>query len=192
MKGKFIKSVALAVAFVASNAFAGISGGAFRASSTPQLLIVGPVESVKQREGTATVLGQKLSLGSLGRIDIGESISVFGVLRADGSIVVSSVGHNGQYVPGASPIFLTAVVQQVSPAIGRATVGGLKVDLNSLDQSQPVTVGSVVQLLGTQPNNNGLILAKGVGASAVQGISGGAAQGISGGAAQGISGGAKS
>jgi len=193
MKGQLMKSVVLAMAFVASTAIAGISGGALRVSTAPQLLIVGPVEAIKGREATATVLGQKLPLRSLGQVEIGESVSIFGVLRSDGTVAVSSVEHNGQYIPGASTVFLTAIVQKISPAVGRATVGGLKVDLTSLttlDGSEAISVGSVVQLIGTQPNSNGLILAQGVGASALQGISGGAVQGISGGAVQGISGGA--
>jgi hypothetical protein len=191
MKIHLLKGIALAIAFVASNAIAGISGGALRASAAVQLLIVGPVEAIKERDGTATILGQKLPLRSLGPVEVGESVSVFGVLRADGSIMVSRVVLNGEYVPGSSPILLTAVVQKVSPAIGRAVVGGLNVDLNSLASlDQTISVGSVVQLAGTQPNPKGLILAQGVGSSAVQGISGGAVQGISGGAVQGISGGA--
>jgi hypothetical protein len=193
MKILFIRAVAVVTVLVASSAFAGISGGARASSSSPQLLVVGPVEIVKEREGVAIVLGQKVPLRSIGHVEVGESISLFGVIRSDGSITISSVQHNGQYVPGASPVFLTAVVQSIAPSVGRATVGGLKVDLTSLaslDGSKDVAVGKVVQLVGTQPNNNGLILAQALGATAVNGISGGAVNGISGGAVNGISGGA--
>jgi hypothetical protein len=190
---KIFTWVACALAFGASSAIAGISGGAFRASSSPELLIVGPVEAIKEREGTAIVLGQKISLRKLGNAQVGESVSIFGTVRPDGSVSISGVVSNGQYVPGASPVLLTGVVQKISPLIGRAVINGLTVDLTtnlSASGSQSLTIGSLVQVSGTQPNDRGLILVQRLGAGAAQGISGGAAQGISGGAAQGISGGA--
>ena len=196
MKGRLLLSMVAVIAFTTSNAVAGISGGA-KSAGASQLILTGPVEAIKEREGIVVVLGQKLPLRALGRVEIGQTVSVFGTANSDGSLVISQVQAGSSYVPGATAVVLTAIVQKINAALGRATVGGLNVDITSLnviDPTQALAVGTVVQVSGTQPSSGGLILAQGIsGGASTQGISGGAnLQGISGGAnLQGISGGAK-
>jgi len=193
MKGNFLLSVLASIAFVATSAVAGISGGASQTAKNDQLLLVGPVEAIKERESIVVVLGQKLPLRSVGRVEVGETVAVFGAVRADGTITVARVQHEGLYVPGATSVLLTGTVQKINSLTGRAIVGGVSVDttaLTSIDQTRTIAVGTVVQVAGTQPAFGGLILVQGISGGAVQGISGGAVQGISGGAVQGISGGA--
>jgi len=189
MKCRLLWSFVAVVALAASHAVGGISGGAYQRSSNSELLLLGPVELVKERQGVIVVLGQKLQLPSVNQFEVGQTVAVYGSVRADGTYAISAVQRHGLYVPGASPIVLTGVVQKVSSAIGRVIVNGISVDINSVSGAD-VSAGAVVQIAGTQPSNAGLILAQGISGGAVQGISGGAVQGISGGAVQGISGGA--
>src|SRR6185436_7335494 len=196
MKGRYLWGVVAAIAIAASDAtIAGISGGAFAASTNAPLLLLGPVEAVKQRESVVVVRGQKLPLRTVGQVEVGPTVAVFGSVRSDGSFDISGVQRQGLYVPGATSIVLTGVVQKILPALGRATVGSVNVDLVSLvplEQSQGITVGSLVQVAGIQPVAGGLILVQGISGGATSGISGGATSGISGGATSGISGGATS
>jgi hypothetical protein len=155
------------------------------------LLVIGPVESVNSTHTAAIVLGQKILIGAYDQVTVGDTVAVYGKSLPDGSLAAGKIVSEGPYVPGATSIFLTGTVQQVQPSIGRAIVSGLSVDLTSLMAHGAVSpaVGSRLQITGTQPVNNGLVLASGL---SVDGISGGGrtASGISGGglAVNGISG----
>src|SRR5438270_13993992 len=76
-----------------------------------QLLLAGPVESINEKDGTLVVLGQKLSISP--GVTVGDAVSVFGVVRTDGTLSVSRLIDHGVYVPGASRVLLTGVLQQV-------------------------------------------------------------------------------
>ena len=200
MKGRLLLGAAVALAFATSNAVSGISGGGKVVAGNSELILLGPVEAIKDREGVVVVLGQKLSQRAVGQVEIGQTLAVFGSVNADGALAVSSVQSLGFYVPGATNIVVTGVVQKVNPALGRATVGGLSVDttaVTTIDQSEAVSVGALVQVAGTQPVGGGLLLAQGIsgGGKVASGISGGGkvTSGISGGGftASGISGGGK-
>jgi Domain of unknown function (DUF5666) len=169
------------------------------AAQQPRLVLVGPVEAIDEKDSTAVVLGQKLSVGHLDSIAVGDNVSVFGTLGADQSVAVSRVTDQGIYVAGASRILLTGVVQQVHESIGRAEVSGVNVDLTSIyaaDGSSTLAVGSLVQVSGTQPASRGLVLADGIvgGGKSASGIVGGSMDGIVGGgkSTSGIVGGGKS
>jgi hypothetical protein len=202
MKNQFSVILTATVMTSAVVAQAGISGGgtASVARQVPALLVVGPVEAVDVAHGTATILGQKVLLREPEHLSVGYTAAVVGVAQPDGSLVASSVQIRGLYVPGASSVFLSGHVQKIDSAVGKATIGGISVDLTALMSSGVVSpqVGSAVELAGTQPTFGGIVLASGIsgGGFVAQGISGGgkSASGISGGGlvAQGISGGGKS
>ena len=182
-----------AASFAAMNALGGISGGAAQKSSANDLVLVGPVDALNTRENAAVVLGQKIRIPGATSLGIGEVVAVYGEVRGT-SLIASRIQKVGAYVPGATEILLTGVVQKLRSSVGRAVVSGVWIDLTalvSLDGSQLIpAVGSIVQVAGIQPVKGGVVLVNGISGGASQGISGGAAQGISGGASQGISGGA--
>ena len=133
MKGRYLWGVVAAIAIASSDpTIAGISGGAFASSTNAPLLLLGPVEAVKQRESVVVVLGQKLPARAVGQVEVGQTVAVFGTVDANGAFNISGVQRQGLYVPGATSILLTGVVQKIIPALGRATVGGVNVDLVSL------------------------------------------------------------
>jgi hypothetical protein len=181
------------MASFAGMAIGGISGGAAPRSSSSQLLVVGPVEALLPRENAIVVLGQKIRISAGSSIGAGELVAVYGTIE-NARLAVSSIERSGAYVPGATEVLLTGVVQKLHVSVGRAVVSGVSVDLTSLvspDGSQVVpAVGSIVQIAGIQPVRGGLMLVDGISGGAAEGISGGASKGISGGASQGISGGA--
>ena len=178
-----MKKIMLAVAVAtivaaASTATAGITGNAHQsASSAPTLVLVGPVEAVNARQGIAIVLGQKVLTAATANLSIGETVSVFGTVRNDGSVVAANIENDGLYVAGATQILLTGVVQNVDESVGRAVISGVSVDLTALMANGPVslTKGSTVELAGTQPLSGGLVLVSGITGNAVtSGITGNA------------------
>lgn len=172
----------------------GASNAARAETSAEPLLLLGPVETIDQKESVVVVLGQRLPVRAVGQVEVGETLAVYGTINPNGTFNFSHLQRQGLYVPGATKIVLTGIVQKIAPLYGRATIAGVNVDLVSLaplEQAPAIRVGSFVQLAGIQPVSGGLVLAQGIGGGATSGISGGARNGISGGARNGISGGAR-
>src|SRR4029077_16933845 len=183
----------------AATAMAGTNGGeAVNGISRGgvELLVVGPVEAIDQAAKTAVVLGQRVLVADANPLALGETAAVFGTARADGSIVAAAIQSRGPYVPGASAVFISGVVQKSEPSVGQVTIGGLSIDLTPSMSRGIVSPaeGTRFEVSGTQPVSRGIVIS-GIsgGGAAVSGISGGGihANGISGGGAavSGISGG---
>ena len=157
------------------------------------LLLIGPVESVSSTHTSAVVLGQKVLIGAFDQVAVGETVVVYGEFLGDGSLSAAKVVSEGAYVPGATSVYVEGTVQKVQPSVGRVTVSGLSVDLTSLMAHGDVSpvVGSKLQITGTQPVSNGLVVASGVSAEGISGGGKAVANGISGGgfSVNGISGG---
>jgi len=190
MKRLALSVAAATIVGAAATAAAGNGNARQDASEAPALVLVGPVEAVNPAKGFAIVLGQKISTSAAADLIVGDTVFVVGDLKSDGSILVKGIQDAGVYVPGATNVLLTGVVQKVDSAVGRVSVSGLSIDLTSIDVSQSLALskGSTVQIAGTQPVNGGLVLANGISGGAITdggGISGGAVTqggGISGGA----------
>ncbi|MBW4052653.1 MAG: hypothetical protein HIU85_14545, partial [Proteobacteria bacterium] len=180
----------------------------FGAQVTP--LAFGPVEQINLRTSTIVVLGQAYHVSpsaalfskatgtrtALGSIAPGTLVLVDGTESAAGAANVQSiVSLRRLNVPGATQLLATGVVTAVNSA-GQIRIGKLSVDINATltSDSHGATVGELVQVVGTQPNPQGLFLATnavGIGGSGASvGIGGsGAKVGIGGsGAAVGIGG----
>ncbi|HEX4388958.1 MAG TPA: hypothetical protein VH109_10065, partial [Steroidobacteraceae bacterium] len=147
-----------------------------------ELLVIGPVEALDAADGIATVLGQRVRTTS--HLAVGEAVAVFGAMHPDGSIVASSIQARGLYVAGASPIFISGMVQRSEPSIGRVVINGVVVDMTPAMSSGALSaeVGSKMAISGTQPVARGLVLLNGISGtgSSVSGISGTGLNGISG------------
>ena len=145
--------------------------------SNSELLVIGPVESVDAANGAVTVLGQRvLGIGNSHALTVGSTLAVFGAARGDGSIEASAIREQGMYVPGASAVFLSGIVQRADTAVGRLTVNGVNVDLTPAMSAGAISpkVGSKLSISGVQPVGRGIVLVNGIagtGASA-NGIAG--------------------
>jgi hypothetical protein len=169
--------VVVLLAAAASTSFAG-SGASVNGitGSGAQLLVVGPVEATSVADESATILGQRVRTAIADQLTVGNTVAVFGTMRADGSIAASAIQSRGPYVPGATSIFLFGTVQRVEPSVGRAVINGVTVDLTPLmsyGMLSPV-VGSKAAVSGTQPAIGGRLLANGITGSGalVNGITG--------------------
>jgi hypothetical protein len=163
---------------------------AAQAAETNSLLLVGPVEALVPKEQLAIVLGQKISIRSAEGLAVGDTAAVFGRLDSNGAIIVSLVRNQGFYVPGSTAIVVTGLVQKSDASVGRLTVNGLTIDLTPAmsERFDEPSIGSRIQVVGTQPAGRGIVLANGISGSGLSGISGSGLHGISGSGLSGISG----
>jgi hypothetical protein len=97
--------------------------------SENELLLIGPVDALLPKEGAAIVLGQKILVNSAQPLAIGDTAAVFGKLTPTGSVIASYVRNQGAYVPGATRVMLTGIVEKNFESVGRAVVNGLTLDL---------------------------------------------------------------
>ena len=134
------------------------SGGA-------EISVVGAIEAVNCQAGTLQVLGITFAATDAGvgaavcrtgsPIDL-RFVSASGSVRPDGTIALSKlVGLSaGQYVPGATPIYIRGTISDSNASSGIAVLSGAVVSLAGSDLAK----GSVVEILGTQPALGGVVL----------------------------------
>jgi hypothetical protein len=156
-------------------------GWAFVAAASAQTAFVaGPVEIVSPDLVQVTVLGQTYLIdaqtvfasdGKKLTRTAGTSALVVGGLvaiesRADSSaqkaaLVTVSVSP---YVSGATPVFVAGEVEKIAPALGILTIGGLSVDVSAIPPEvlANVEIGSFIEVAGTQPLPQALLLADGI------------------------------
>ena len=192
---------ALAVSTVAAFVAAALVGKAQAGT-----LAVGPVEQVNIKASTLVVLGQTYHVDSsvvfrnqsgtpisLASLMPNTLVSIEGTETAAGQAAVKDVTSLSQLnVPGATQLLVTSVVSSETPS-GSIKVGNLTVDINATltSDTQNFSVGSLVEIVGTQPNLGGIFLAQSIvpitgveaGGSSSLGIQGGGASsfGIQGG-----------
>ena len=206
-------SMALMVAGTApaSAGIKGFSAEDLAAAAHSQVLAIGPVESADLRERTITVLGQRFVVSSSSYIQLAQTPNLATNLRAlkslqvgayvaasgelhGGVLMLTELRHSADsYVSGSSAVFLRGVVTAVDYSRGQLFVGSAWIDYTPTLAGgllyQP-SMGSTIEIYGTQPTPRGMLVATSVGWEAANGISGGDMSGISGGdAMSGISGG---
>ena len=148
----------------------GLVGGLVLVMSSHQLqaseiAAVGPLEAVDCQAGSAQVLGITFRTSdvtarqAICSADFPFEISYVAVSGLADTETVQlkkfSILSKGQYVPGATPVYIRGGVTQIRPAFGEvvlsgATIQGVYGDLDSTE----------VEILGTQPILGGVILAE--------------------------------
>ena len=130
-----------------SASFAGAENG-------NQLLLRGPVDQVNLRTSQIEVLGQWLSPRGIS-IDAlkGHFVAVDGTFDAKGAYLVSDVTDvkSVEYVPGATAVYLSGVVEFIDKSTGILVIGGTKVNytgaLHTLD-AENLEIGKVASFSG--------------------------------------------
>jgi uncharacterized protein YjbI with pentapeptide repeats len=126
---------------------------------------VGPIEATDCRARTVTVLGITFAAIDAGGRDAVcraastsglRYVSIAGQIRSAGSISLTKLVSLsvGQYVPGATPVYLSGPVTQLRLDLGTVGVAGAVIGSASGD----ARVGSLIEAAGTQPLIGGEIL----------------------------------
>jgi hypothetical protein len=137
-----------------------LAGRAFAAPA-----IVGVVEGRDTASGTIRVSGQTVAVNgnaqALNRFADGAYIRVDGQVTEVGIIATKITNLSSAYVPGASLLFVSGFVATVDVSTAQVKVGDATVDLAPTlykEQRIPGT-GEFIQLIATQPNPNGTMVA---------------------------------
>ena len=179
------------------------------ANAAGALLVVGPVESVDVPNASAVVLGQRVNFTSASRVAIGSTNGSSAVLpmsmrsfrfielgrmvaiwSEDGITASEIYVSRDRSVPGASQIYLNGAVSFVNQSTGFAVVGTARIDLTPALSGGlvDIAVGDRLQVVGTQPNPNGVVVATVYSATRTSGIGGTSTNGIGGTSINGIGG----
>ena len=134
-------------------------------AGSSDIAAVGAVESADCRTRTVRVLGITFAARSAGSIaavcGAGSTsglryASVRGSVEPDGSIRLIRLESLsvGQYVPGATPVYLSGPISVLRLELGTIGISGALVASLPIDAAK----GSVIEALGTQPVIGGVIL----------------------------------
>jgi hypothetical protein len=163
---RIMGAAALAVSMTGSYA------GTTTAPASPILLLLGHIDAVHPETATAMIIGQVVHVSPTAQLSPLLLTGIFGTLKSDGSIDESSVKSGQAYVAGATPILLTGIVASANPSLGQIKIGRVLIDINSSSaviNSIPAGVsgafpkaGDMVQVMGIQPVEGGIMLANGI------------------------------
>ena len=127
------------------------------------LVAYGPIVSVS--ETSISILGQDLSLLEVQSEPLTNTVGLSAYVEAvvvDGEAAVTSLFIEDEYsAPGASPIFISGTVANLSLELGRIHIGDVEIDLTGAGLPA-IAIGDTVAVTGTQPVAGGLVIAQSV------------------------------
>ena len=129
-----------------------------------EIAVVGPIEAVDCRAQTVKILGVRFAADAVATATLCESdafsvssyVSATGEVDSTGGIRLRNLTAvpSTLYVPGASPVYIRGEVSIANPDTGEIFLNGALID----SQSASPSLGSIVEILGTQPLPNGSVL----------------------------------
>ena len=141
---------------------------AIERAASGRLLGIGRIDRISRSRSTVSVLGQKFVLlaGSANErfksdARIGQAAALFGEISGGKYLVDAALRLDGQYVQGASKIYLRGLISSNDKALGRIVIGTAEFDSASLASrsvADRIAKGSMAAVVGTQPQVGGRIL----------------------------------
>jgi len=141
-------------------------------AASGRLLGIGRIDRISRSTSAVSVLGQKFVLlaGSANErfmlnARVGQPVALFGDISDGKYLVDAALRLDGQYVQGASKIYLRGRISANDNRIGRITIGGAELDSTSLASrsvADRFAKGSMAAFIGTQPRVGGRILVESI------------------------------
>ncbi|HLA71279.1 MAG TPA: hypothetical protein VK624_07180 [Steroidobacteraceae bacterium] len=129
-----------------------------------EIAVVGPIEEVNCLAQTVKILGVRFAADAVatatlcesGAFSVSSYVSATGEVDSTGGIRLRNLTAvpSTLYVPGASPVYVRGEVSIANPSTGEISLNGALID----SQSASASLGSIVEILGTQPLPNGSVL----------------------------------
>ena len=147
-----------------------------KSSIGEDLVLLGRVDRVGP-QGELFVLGQVVVFPGDQEVSVGDYVAVLGAPSSDGKVTgISTLSIGSMYVAGASQVYLKGESAAPMSSSGIADIGRQGVDLTPTMFSQAhltqISVGSTLEIVGTQPVLGGVVIAETVIVSAVDGSRG--------------------
>jgi hypothetical protein len=141
---------------------------AIERAANGRLLAIGRLDGISKSDFVAFVLGQKFVMlaGStvskfVERAEAGQAVALFGEIANGQYFVDSAIVLPGNYVQGATKVYLRAQMTSVHRNIGTLSAGGLELDVASTsNQSAALNsrTGGLATVIGSQPVVLGKVL----------------------------------
>jgi hypothetical protein len=141
-------------------------------AASGSLLAIGRVDRVSRSVFAVSVLGQKFILlaGSanerfMSDVKIGQPVALFGEISRGRYFVDAALRLDGQYVPGASKVYLRGSISSIDKRIGELSVGLAQLDTSGLVSrsiADRFAKGAMTAVLGTQPQVGGRVLVESI------------------------------
>ncbi len=133
-----------------------------------RLLAIGRIDRIWAPDFTISLLGQNFvlvggaaNLRFVNRARVGRPVALFGEYYSGNYFVDAAIVLDGQYVQGASKVYLRGPVKSVNRKIGAISVGSLELDVSAISHrssASRLTSGSAAAIMGTQPSVEGKVL----------------------------------
>lgn len=141
---------------------------AIERAANGRLLAIGRVDRISKTDSAVSVLGQNFVLLAspgnakfLSGTQVGRPVALFGELSAGRYLVDAAMNLDGQYVQGASKVYLRGAIDAVDRKLGLFTFGAVVLDTSAFATRNVVdrfTKGATAAVTGTQPVIGGRIL----------------------------------
>ncbi|MEX0734291.1 MAG: hypothetical protein WD051_06600, partial [Steroidobacteraceae bacterium] len=138
-----------------------------------RLLAIGRLDRISASNFAVSVLGHdfRLTAGQanyrfVDHAQVGRPVVLFGEFDGANYLVDAAIVLDGQYVQGASKVYLLGSVDSVNRKLGAISMGSLSLDASSFVYQASISrldKGSRAAILGTQPAIAGRILVESVG-----------------------------
>ncbi len=137
-------------------------------AASGRLLAIGRIDRISKSAFTVSVLGQKFVLlaGSanerfMSGATVGQPVALFGEISRGRYFVDAALRLGGQYVQGASKIYLRGTISSIDTGVGVLSIGSTQLDTTSLTSrsvADRISKGVGAAIFGTQPQIGGRIL----------------------------------
>ncbi len=142
-------------------------------AASGRLLAIGRVDRLSAQKSAVSLLGQEfVLLASDGNrrffadARVGRPVALFGEISGGRYLVEAAMRLDGQYVQGASKVFLQGLVRSTDRAYGAITFGGsVPLDTSALvsrSVADRLVIGAKASVVGTQPSIGGKVLVESV------------------------------
>ncbi len=133
-------------------------------AQTESLLLVGPISKISSK--SLEMMGQVVKLDSSAaknaakELESDSYIAVFGYITEKGQLRGTDIEVlKSQYVPGASPVMVSGLLEHSMDKNGQVTLGDLTMDATSSISTGPdIHSEGFVVCAGVQPNRDGIML----------------------------------
>src|SRR5688572_24323154 len=112
---------------------------AIERASKDRLLAIGRLDGVSRSNYAVRVLGQKFVVLAgpgnsrfIAEARVGQAVALFGELRDGRYLVDAAMSVDGQYVQGASKVYLRGPISLIDRSVGAMSIGGAHLDTSSL------------------------------------------------------------
>jgi hypothetical protein len=138
-----------------------------------RLLAIGRVDRLSRQKLTVSLLGQEFLLLAtrenrrfVSEVSIGRPVALFGEISGGSYLVDAAMRLDGQYVQGASKVYLKGRVHSNNRGIGALALGqSVTLDTSALISrgvADRLSKGSVASVIGTQPTIGGRVLVEAI------------------------------